>query len=340
MRLQNHISGIELIQPAAKVQDIIDRAYSGSTKRTYHIALNQHLRFCVDAGRKESFADAETVGLWIDHLVGSGMKPNTVSLKVYGVSSALQLAGFPNPIGKINELKLKSIRQDAAKAGSGVKEAQGLTAQDLYKIESYLSSDEKPYSRQNAETVELRKARNRALILMGFVGCFRISELLAVDVEAVQVEAGFMCIAMTWSKTSKDGQTRYKQITRNHANRDMCPVQAFQEWLRLSGIESGRVFRSIGHGGQVKQKADKKGNMLSYQGALKVMRSVCKRAGIADYNKYATHSMRRGHAEHALASGADFADVQEAGGWSDTQMPKRYGRKAAAARSTSAKMQL
>jgi site-specific recombinase XerC len=94
----------------------------------------------------------------------------------------------------------------------------------------------------------LKGLRDRALLLLGFAGAFRRSELVALDVEDLEpCEAGLR-VRIRRSKTDQEGVGTTIAIV---AGSVACPVQAVQAWLQAAGIMSGPVFRSVAKGNRI-----------------------------------------------------------------------------------------
>ena len=131
-------------------------------------------------------------------------------------------------------------------------------------------------------------ARDRALILLGFAGAFRRSELVGLDVEDCAFGKDGLTVTLRRSKTDQDGAGRKIGIPYG-ANPDTCPVRTVQAWLELAGIAAGPLFRSINRHGQVQP------GRLSGIDVARVVKKLAERAGL-DSAKYAGHSLRAGHA--------------------------------------------
>jgi len=93
--------------------------------------------------------------------------------------------------------------------------------------------------------------RDRALLLIGFLGAFRRSELVRIGVSDVEVTTDGLIVALGQTKTDPEGQGRKVGIPRGEAWKGTCPVEALQAWLAESGIEDGMVFRPVDRHGNV-----------------------------------------------------------------------------------------
>src|SRR6266699_728291 len=96
----------------------------------------------------------------------------------------------------------------------------------------------------------VRDARDRSLLLIGFAGAFRRSELSAVDCKWIERTASGLVITIPKSKTDQEGQARQVAIPRGR--NAICPIKALEQWLERSGITEGPVFRPVTRRGQVR----------------------------------------------------------------------------------------
>jgi site-specific recombinase XerC len=93
-----------------------------------------------------------------------------------------------------------------------------------------------------ADTTSLRALRNRAVLLLGFAGAFRRSELVALNVDDLEETAEGMLVTLRRSKTDQEGFGRRVAIPRGEI---ACPVAALRAWLDAAGITEGAIFRRI-----------------------------------------------------------------------------------------------
>jgi site-specific recombinase XerD len=161
-------------------------------------------------------------------------------------------------------------------------------------------------------------ARDRALILAGFAGAFRRSELVALDAEDCTFGKDGLTINLRRSKTDQDSAGRKIGIPYG-ANPETCPVRVLQSWMELAGINTGPMFRSISRHGRVQP------GRLSGIDVARVEKKLAERAGL-DPAKYAGHSLRAGHATSAAIAGASERSIINQTGHRSVQMVRRYIR--------------
>ena len=161
-------------------------------------------------------------------------------------------------------------------------------------------------------------SRDRALILLGFAGAFRRSELVSLDVEDCGFGKDGLTVTLRRSKTDQDGQGRKIGIPYG-SNPETCPVRLLQAWVEQAALSVGPVFRSINRHGQVQA------GRLSPADVARVVKKLAERAGL-DATKYAGHSLRAGHATSAAIAGASERSIMNQTGHKSVQMVRRYIR--------------
>jgi integrase len=154
--------------------------------------------------------------------------------------------------------------------------------------------------------------RDRALILLGFAGAFRRSELVGLDAEDCAFSKDGLTVTLRRSKTDQEGVGRRVGIPYG-SNPETCPVRVLQEWIEQAGIGSGPLFRPINRHRQVQP------GQLSGIDVARVVKKLADRAGL-DAAKFAGHSLRAGHATSAAMAGASERSIMRQTGHRSVQM--------------------
>jgi site-specific recombinase XerD len=170
--------------------------------------------------------------------------------------------------------------------------------------------------------------RDRALILLGFAGAFRRSELVGLDVNDCMFSKDGLTVTLRRSKTDQEGAGRRVGIPYG-SNPETCPVRTLQSWIEHSAISSGPLFRALNRHGQVQP------GRLSGIDVARVVKKLATRAGL-DPAKYAGHSLRAGHATAAAMGGASERAIMNQTGHRSVQMVRRYIRDGSLFRENSA----
>jgi len=160
--------------------------------------------------------------------------------------------------------------------------------------------------------------RDRALILLGFAGAFRRSEVVGLDLEDCVFSKDGLTVMLRRSKTDQDGQG-WKIGIPYGSNPETCPVRVLQSWLEQAARSRGPVFRSINRHGQVQARR------LSPADVARIVKKLAERAGL-DATNYAGHSLRAGHVTSAAISGASERSIMNQTGHRSVQMVRRYIR--------------
>jgi integrase len=179
-----------------------------------------------------------------------------------------------------------------------------------------------------ATDVGLIGLRDRALILLGFAGAFRRSELVGLDLGDCAFGKDGLTITLRRSKTDQDGEGRRIGIPFG-SNPQTCPIRLLEAWIEQAGITAGPLFRSVSRHGQVQAAR------LSGIDVARIVKKRAVRAGL-DAAKYAGHSLRAGHATSAAISGASERSIMNQTGHRSVQMVRRYIREGSLFRENSA----
>jgi integrase len=160
--------------------------------------------------------------------------------------------------------------------------------------------------------------RDRALILLGFAGAFRRSELVRLAADDCAFTKDGLTVTLRRSKTDQTGEGRKIGIPYG-SNPETCPVRTVQAWMEQAVIADGWLFRSINRHGKVQAGG------LSGIDVARIVKKLVERAGL-DAAKYAGHSLRAGHATVAAVAGASERSIMNQTGHRSVQMVRRYIR--------------
>jgi len=194
------------------------------------------------------------------------------------------------------------------------KQARPLQIEQLEHLVRWLDATITMAAAANDRPAQLRRTRDKALLLLGFWRGFRGDELTRLRVEHVEVAPG-EGITCFLSHTKGD---RSHKGTRFKALASLCPVGAYGAWVALAGLTEGPVFRGIDRWGHLGTEG------LHINSLVPLLRSLFANAGIASAMQYSGHSMRRGFAQWATSSGWDIKTLMEYVGWKNVQSALRY----------------
>jgi len=167
-----------------------------------------------------------------------------------------------------------------------------------------------------AQQGSLSAMRDNALIQVGFLGAFRRSELVQIEVEHLNWKAEGLEILIPGSKTDQTHQGEYCALP--YGQGLLCPVTALKAWLEVSKIKNGAIFRMIKKGEKIQFKAL---TPLSVNLILKKNAAAC---GLNAIEKLSGHSFRRGMASNAGRLGANLITIMKQGRWKNTSTMIEY----------------
>jgi site-specific recombinase XerD len=167
---------------------------------------------------------------------------------------------------------------------------------------------------------EIKKLRDRSIILIGFSGGFRRNEIVSLDYEDLDFVQQGLKINLRRSKTDQFGEGSVKGLP-YFDNSQYCPVVSIRKWMEISKIKSGALFRRFIKGSKISD------NRLTDQTVALLIKEYLKLAGI-DSKNYSGHSLRSGFATSAAESGAEERSIMAMTGHKSTEMVRRYIKEA------------
>jgi site-specific recombinase XerD len=257
-----------------------------STKRAYVSDFRHFRTWCEERGLHVLPASPAAVATYLSFGADSGSKYATISRRAAAINFAHLSADLDSPT-KSNLVggALKGIRRTVGIAP--VKKAPA-TAKKLLEMVRHCPDT-------------LQGQRDKALLLLGFAGAFRRSELVALQVSDLAFEAAGMKATIRKSKTDQEGRGQTIAIARGEV---FCPVRAVQDYLLAAGITEGAVFRPINKGGNTSAAA------LCAQSVADVVKTYATKAGF-DPATFAGHSLRAGFLTSAAEAGANIFKMVE-----------------------------
>jgi integrase len=281
---------------ADRVADLIENSISDNTRRAYRSDL-AHFQ---DWGGQLP-ADPEAVASYLAaHAQTLGV--STLVRRLATISKAHEARGLPNPCrSKLVRATLRGVKRTR---GIAQREAKPLLKEDLF-------------CALDAMRDGVKDARDRALLLIGFAGGFRRSELVGLDCADIEHVRQGVVITLRRSKTDQEAAGRKIGITFGRTHH--CPVIALDHWLTASGIDHGPVFRPVDRHGRVGPER------LSGEAVSLTVKERVAAAGI-DAASFSGHSLRAGFATSAAQAGVSSAKIRSQTGHASDAMLARYIR--------------
>ena len=282
------------------------RVYPEATLRAWRFDWAAFLAFCRPRGLLPLPASPSTVAAFIGSCGEAGKKPATVRRYLATIACAHRAAKILNPNEDEDvKLALKGLYNRSPKRQRQAK------ALGWHEIKRFLIT----------AGDNIRADRERALIAVAYDTMARRSELIAMDVEDFTfMEDGSGRAIIRRSKTDQVGEGSLAYLSPD-------TVEYLQAWLKVSGINSGAVFRRlIGR--------ERIGPRLQVDAIAQTFKRVAEFVGMTDeeMRQISGHSIRVGATQDMLALNIDLASVMQAGRWKTTVMPMRYGEEVQAGR--------
>jgi site-specific recombinase XerD len=281
-------------------RNYIAASRSASTQRAYQNDLADFTAWCQQHERVDLPASPATVADYLADCAKRGLATATIGRRVTSISVGHRMAGLPSPTkAEPVRLALGGIRRSL---GTRQRQAKALSVPELRTMVEALPED-------------LRGARDRAVMLIGFAAGLRRSEIVGLDASDLVEEPQGLRLTLRRSKTDQTGEGRQIGILRGrHPETDPCAALA--AWREASGLTDGPLFVSIHVSGRL-------GGRLSGIDVNRILIRAAKTAGI-DPTGLSGHSLRSGCATSAAASGASERSIQNVTGHKSTAMLRRY----------------
>ena len=264
---------------------------ASNTLRSYRSDYKDFAGFCFKNGFKPMPSEPKVLSLYLTYLSKSS-KFSTLKRRLASISVIHRISGHyidvKHPIITENLMGIKRAK------GSYQKSKKPILINELKSIIDVIDQDKN----------EKNKLRNKALILVGFAGGFRRSELVAIEFEDVEFVSEGIKIFVKRSKTDQSGEGMMKGLP-YFSTQNYCPVVSLKNWFEKSEIKSGKIFD------------------ISDKSVALTVKKYTALAGL-DSNKYSGHSLRSGFATSAADVGAEERSIMATTGHKTTQMVRRY----------------
>lgn len=279
-------------------------ARAGSTLRAYAHDWRQFRTWCEDKAFLPLPASPQALILYGTDLIKNRQrKLNTLFRRLAAISQMHQQAGFDSPTRSWTVRQfVQGLRREI---GVAPVRKRPVLVEDLKRILAQLPNS-------------LLGKRDRALLLLGFAGALRRSELVALNVEDLENTPDGLIVTIRRSKTDQAGEGRKIGIPRG-SEPVSCPLRALEEWRAAAQIDSGPLFRVMNRHGQVLEKR------LSAEGVAIVVKRYARKLDL-DPATFAGHSLRAGLATSAAAAGKSERAIMNQTGHRSVTTVRRYIR--------------
>ena len=278
---------------------------ASNTVRAYKSDFKDFGLFCAQNGFKSLPSEPKIVSLYLTFLSTKDAKMSTLKRRLVSIGVIHKLKGFY--LDTKHPLIIENIMGIKRRKGSIQKGKKPILISNLKALINVI--DEKINE-------EIKKVRDRTIILIGFSGGFRRNEIVALDYDDLDFVSEGVKIDIRRSKTDQFGEGSVKALP-YFDNSKYCPVVSLKKWISISKINSGSLFRRFLKGSKLSEKR------LTDQTVALLIKEYLQLAGI-DSKNYSGHSLRSGFATSAAEAGAEERSIMAMTGHKSTEMVRRY----------------
>jgi site-specific recombinase XerD len=297
----------ELTATLELAADFAKASKAKATQDAYASDFRIFESWCRPRGLRALPATAESLCAFLADEASAGRRASTLSRRLAAIRYFHRAAGYDTPTG---DEKVKAVL-------SGIRRTIGAAP-----VRKKAATSDIVLGMVGGKGRSLRELRNRAILLLGFAGAFRRSELVALNVEDLEETPEGMLVMLRRSKTDQEGVGRKVAIPRGEV---ACPVAAVKAWLEAAGITEGAVFRRI-FNRRNQRVTDRR---LAGRNVAAVTKAGAARLGF-DPSAFGGHSLRSGFVTSAVKRGANLIKITDVTGHKSLEMLKTYSRDAEA----------
>ena len=280
-----------------------------NTVRAYKSDFKDFGLFCVKNGLKSLPSEPKIVSLYLTQLSSKNVKLSTIKRRLVSIAVIHRMKGHyldtKHPIIVENLMGIKRRK------GTVQKGKKPILINELRKILKVIDE---------LDIEDIKKLRDKSIILIGFSGGFRRNEIISLDYDDLDFVYEGVKIQVKKSKTDQFGEGSIKAIP--YFNESVyCPVTTLKRWLNISKITTGPIFRRFAKGSKLTI------NRLTDQTVALLIKEYLNKAGIENAN-YSGHSLRSGFATSAAEAGAEERSIMTMTGHKSTEMVRRYIKEA------------
>ena len=305
--MNNLITDIKALQEETLLN--LQSSKANNTLRAYKSDFKDFGLFCAQNGFKSLPSEAKVISLYLTHLSTKDIKISTLKRRLVSIGVFHRLKG--HYLDTKHPMIIENILGIKRRKGSIQIGKKPLLINNLKLIINVIDKN-------NYE--DLKKLRDRSIILMGFSGGFRRNEIVSLDCDDLDFVAEGLKINLKRSKTDQFGEGSVKGLP-YFDNTQYCPVLSLKNWIEASKISSGPLFRRFSKGSKLTE------NRLTDQTVALLIKKYLNLAGI-DNKNYSGHSLRSGFATSAAESGAEERSIMAMTGHKSTEMVRRYIKEA------------
>ena len=305
--MSNIITDIKALQEETLLN--LQSSKANNTIRAYKSDFNDFGLFCAQNGFKSLPSEPKIISLYLTHLSTREVKMSTLKRRLVSIGVIHKVKGH------YLDTKHPTIIENLM----GIRRRKGSV--QIGKKPLLINSLKEIINTIDKEIInEIKKIRDRSIVLIGFSGGFRRNEIVSLDYDDLDFVTEGLKINIKRSKTDQFGEGSIKALP-YFENSQYCPVVSIQKWLKISKINNGSLFRRFNKGSKLSDKR------LTDQTVALLIKKYLEMAGINSKN-YSGHSLRSGFATSAAESGAEERSIMAMTGHKSTEMVRRYIKEA------------
>ena len=305
--MNNLITDIKALQEETLLN--LKNSKANNTVRAYKSDFNDFSLFCAQNGFKSLPSEAKIVSLYLTHLSTKDFKMSTLKRRLVSIGIIHKLKG--HYLDTKHPIILENVMGIKRRKGSVQRGKKPILINNLKKVINVI--DEELGN-------EIKKFRDRSIILIGFSGGFRRNEIVSLDYQDLDFVSEGLKINLKKSKTDQFGEGSVKALPYFN-NTQYCPVISLKKWINISNINSGPLFRRFS------KSFNLSNNRLTDQTVALLIKKYLTLAGINSKN-YSGHSLRSGFATSAADAGAEERSIMAMTGHKSPEMVRRYIKEA------------
>jgi site-specific recombinase XerD len=305
--MNNLITDIKAIQEETLLN--LQNSKANNTVRAYKSDFNDFGIFCAKNGFNSLPSEPKIVSLYLTYLSTKDAKMSTIKRRLVSIGVIHKLKGYY--LDTKHPVIIENIMGIKRRKGSIQKGKKPILINNLKLIINVIDEQKKE---------NIKKLRDRSIILIGFSGGFRRNEIVSLDFDDLDFVSEGLKINIKRSKTDQFGEGLIKALPYFDSSQ-YCPVVSLKNWIKISKINSGSLFRRLSKGSKLSE------NRLTDQTVALLIKQYLQLAGI-DSKNYSGHSLRSGFATAAAESGAEERSIMAMTGHKSTEMVRRYIKEA------------
>ena len=280
-----------------------------NTVRAYKSDFEDFGLFCVKNGFQNLPSEPKVVSFYLTHLSTKNIKISTIKRRLVSIGVIHKTKG--HYLDTKHPIIIENLMGIKRRKGTVQKGKKPLLINNIKQIIDVINKEKE---------ADIKKLRNKALLLIGFSGGFRRNEIVSLDLEDIEFVFEGVKITVKKSKTDQFGEGMIKGIP-HFENSLYCPVTSLKRWINFAKIKKGPIFVKFSKGPKITKQR------LTDQTVALIIKEYLLKAGI-DNKNYSGHSLRSGFATSAAESGAEERSIMAMTGHKSSDMVRRYIKEA------------